>query len=94
MKLQLVGWPGASPLDPTGGLTAPPRPPAGLISPPPEIPGSATAEYVQKEGCQRCERNGEYVEETPRRNDSGNMIDTIIRLNFLFRPWSRKARSW
>ena len=46
MKLQLVGWPGASPLDPTGGLTAPPRPPAGLISPPPEIPGSATDFYT------------------------------------------------
>ena len=42
MKLHLVWWTGASPMDPTGGLTAPPRPPAGLISPPPEIPGSAT----------------------------------------------------
>ena len=26
-------WPGALPLDPTGGLTASPRPPNGLISP-------------------------------------------------------------
>ena len=34
MKLQLVGWPGALPLDPTvpSSLQSHPRPPAGLIS--------------------------------------------------------------
>ena len=51
-------WPGASSLDPTGGLTAPPRPPPGLMSltrdswirhcllPLPNIAGYATVSVV------------------------------------------------